>query len=180
MYKCKKLNCTNKWRSNGPPFLCKFGPTKGIALQGTTYVALLLTIQTDCIYYINVESPNLLKMDSPLDHLCYNNLDCPNIWNIYYPRCWFKIECLNIRCSVLPGLDSDSKQSLFLGKHYRLLLGSLFLSLIQSILHHPTILHQRILYNHPCKIVTVTVMRHMETLMLGINWQWTNTNKNTL
>ena len=75
MYKCTK----NKLWSNGPPFLFEFGRTKLIALQGTTYVALVLTIQTDCIYYINVERPNLLKMDSPLDHLCDNNLDCPNI-----------------------------------------------------------------------------------------------------
>ena len=50
-------------RSNGPPMLLQFGPSKWTAVQWTAYVTSVWTVQMD---------------DGPMDRLCYVNLDRPN------------------------------------------------------------------------------------------------------
>ena len=77
--KCTKLTRPNRRRSNGPPMLRQFGPSKLKAVQWTAYVTSIWTVQIK---------------GGPMDRLCYVNLDRPNgrrsngpsmltqIWNV--------------------------------------------------------------------------------------------------
>ena len=83
------LDCPNGRRSNGPPMLRQFGPSKWTTVQWTVHVTSIWTVQMDDgpmdrLCYVN--------LDGPLDRLYYGNLDRPKL------RLWTVIlDCPKIR-----------------------------------------------------------------------------------
>ena len=64
------LDRPNGRRSNGPPILRLFGPSKWTAVQWTTYVTLIWPVQMDGgpinhLYYINLDPPNGRRSNGP-------------------------------------------------------------------------------------------------------------------
>ena len=70
--KCTKLTRPNERRSNGPPMLRQFAPSKWTMVQWTAYVTSIwtvhLNIPLDRLYYSNLERPKLRLLTVILDH----------------------------------------------------------------------------------------------------------------
>ena len=68
------LDRPNGRRSNGPPMLRQFGPSKWTTVQWTAYVTSIWTVQMDDG---PMDRPCDVILDGPLDRLYYGNLDRP-------------------------------------------------------------------------------------------------------
>ena len=61
------LDRSNGGRSNGPPMLCQFGPSKWMTVQWTAYVSSIWTVQMDGPLDRNLDRPKLRLLTIILD-----------------------------------------------------------------------------------------------------------------